>query len=76
MMASLLEGATVHYLEKGNKHTNTCTGCFSKNKNGGANEEEQCIVKLSVLQKVSRFLFPLAFVLFNVAYWVYFMRDN
>ncbi len=75
MIAALIEGALVNYLE--NESNGTGILCCMKNKvTPIENEQQRCLRKPSILHKVSRILFPMAFVLFNVGYWVYFMKGE
>ncbi len=79
VIASLLEGAIVNYLGQENQHRETCIRCSSCMKKQITREVEQSHKrKLSKLHKVSRVLFPVAFVLFNAGYWAYYINrpDN
>ncbi len=75
MIASLLEGALVNCLGKEDTDKTTSLVCCTRNTRGASNAG-QCLLKSSILHKVSRILFPMAFVVFNVGYWVCFMKGK
>ncbi len=78
VIASLLEGATVSYLEAcETEGQNAKVGCFPGKKNmdqGDTDDKETRRLIGLVIHKVSRVLFPLAYVMFFISYWMFYVK--
>ena len=71
VVVSLLEAALVNYIENCNKEKRIFS-CIRKKKILPAPNQKGSLH----ITTVSRVLFPLVYIIFNIVYWAYYMKGH